>query len=116
MEDSAIQLCGWGQHPTLESDAYATGQALVALHQACGLPVTHPAYQRGVNYLLAGQAADGSWLVLSRSFPVQKYFESGFPYGHNQWISAAASSWATMALILTVEAPMNLIGSGAHDR
>ncbi len=99
---------GWGQHPTLESDAYATGQALVALHQAGGLPVTHRAYQRGVNYLLADQAADGSWAVLTRSFPIQKYFESGFPYGHNQWISAAASSWATMALILTVEAPVKL--------
>ena len=44
---------GWGQQTTLESDAYATGQALVALHQAGGLPVTHRAYQRGVNYLLA---------------------------------------------------------------
>jgi hypothetical protein len=94
---------GWGQHSTLESDAYATGQALVALHQAGGLPVTHRAYQRGVNYLLANQAADGSWMVVTRSFPFQKYFESGFPYGHNQWISAAASSWATMALILTVD-------------
>jgi hypothetical protein len=104
---------GWGQQPTLESDAYATRQALVALHQAGGLPVTHRAYQRGVQYLLANQAADGSWAVRSRSFPFQKYFESGFPYGHNQWISAAASSWATMALTLTVEAPAPLTGSGA---
>jgi hypothetical protein len=104
---------GWGQQTTLESDAYATGQALVALHQAGGLPVTHRAYQRGVQYLLANQAADGSWMVVTRSFPFQKYFESGFPYGHNQWISAAASSWATMALTLTVEAPAPLTGSGA---
>jgi hypothetical protein len=29
---------GWSQHPTMASDAYATGQALVALHQAGGLP------------------------------------------------------------------------------
>jgi len=99
---------GWGQQTTLESDAYATGQTLVALHQAGGLPVTHRAYQRGVQYLLANQAADGSWAVQTRSFPFRKYFESGFPYGHNQWISAAASSWATMALTLTVEAPVNL--------
>jgi len=105
---------GWGQHPTLESDAYATGQALVALHQAGGLPVTHRAYQRGVNYLIADQAADGSWAVQSRSFPFQKQFESGFPYGHHQWISAAASSWATMALILTVQAPAPLTGSGSQ--
>jgi hypothetical protein len=52
-------------------------------------------------------------MVLTRSFPFQKYFESGFPYGDNQWISAAASSWATMALILTVEAPVSLTGGGA---
>ncbi len=104
---------GWGQHSTMESDAYATGQALVALHQAGGLPVTNPAYQRGVSYLLDNQAADGSWMVRTRTFPFQKYFESGFPYGHNQWISAAASSWATMALILTVKAP-NSTGSGAQ--
>jgi hypothetical protein len=107
---------GWGQQTTLESDAYATGQALVALHQAGGLPVTHRAYQRGVQFLLADQAADGSWCVLTRSFPFQKQFESGFPYGHNQWISAAASSWATMALILTVEAPVNLSLSAPPDR
>lgn len=77
-----------------------------------GIPVTQRSYQRGINYLLADQAADGAWLVLSRSYPLQKQFESGFPYGHNQWISAAASSWATMALILTVEAPVNFTGSG----
>jgi Squalene-hopene cyclase C-terminal domain len=103
---------GWGQQPMLESDAYATGEALVALHQAGGIPVTDAAYQRGVSYLLADQAADGSWIVFTRSFPIQRYFESGFPYGLNQWISAAASSWATMALILTVETPANLTGSG----
>jgi hypothetical protein len=105
---------GWAQHSTMESDAYATGQALVALHQAGGVPVTNRAYQLGVSYLLANQAADGSWLVITRSFPLQKQFESGFPYGHDQWISAAASSWATMALILMVEAPVNFTGSSTH--
>lgn len=100
---------GWGQYTTMPSDAYATGQALVALHQAGGLAITHAAYQRGVSYLLSNQAADGSWLVQTRSFPFQKYFESGFPYGHNQWISASATSWATMALTLTIEAPGSVI-------
>jgi hypothetical protein len=38
--------------------------------------------------------------VKSRSFPFQPYFESGFPYGPDQWISAAGTSWATMALTL----------------
>ena len=103
---------GWGLDTNMGSDAYATGQALVALNQAGGLPVTDHAYQRGVSYLLNNQAADGSWFVRTRSFPFQKQFESGFPYGYNQWISAAASSWASMALTLTVEAPVNLLGSG----
>jgi len=38
--------------------------------------------------------------------PFQPYFESGFPHGDDQWISAAATSWAAMALALTVE-PQN---------
>jgi hypothetical protein len=38
--------------------------------------------------------------VKSRSFPFQPYFESGFPYGSDQWISMAGSSWATIALTM----------------
>ena len=34
----------------------------------------------------------------SRAPEFQPYFESGFPYGHDQWISASATAWATMAL------------------
>ena len=52
---------------------------------------------------LRTQAADGSWHVASRSIWIQPYFESGFPYGHDQWISAAGTSWAVMALSLTAE-------------
>jgi hypothetical protein len=36
--------------------------------------------------------------VRSRSLKFQPYFESGFPYGHDQWISAAATAWASMAI------------------
>lgn len=91
---------GWGQKDTMDSDAYATGTALVALHQAGGLSVTDPAYQRGIAFLLKAQQADGSWLVRSRSRPFQTYYESGFPHGKNQFISMAASGWATTALAL----------------
>jgi ankyrin repeat protein len=94
---------GWSQFSTMGSDAYATGEALYALNAAGNMPVTNAVYQRGVKYLLRTQAADGSWHVASRSIWVQPYFESGFPYGHDQWISAAGTSWATMALSLTVE-------------
>ena len=93
---------GWSQLPTMGSDAYATGEALYALALA-RMPVKDPAYQKGVKYLLRTQAPDGSWHVKSRSIWVQPYFESGFPYGHDQWISAAGTSWATMALSVTVE-------------
>jgi len=94
---------GWSQIPTLPSDAYATGQALVALREAAGLPVTDQAYQRGVRFLINTQLEDGSWYVRSRSMPFQPFFESGFPHGHDQWISAAASNWATMALALAAQ-------------
>jgi hypothetical protein len=40
--------------------------------------------------------------VGSRSKPFQTYFESGFPYGKDQFISLAASSWATTALALAL--------------
>jgi hypothetical protein len=91
---------GWAQTEKMESDAYATGTALVALHDAGSLPADDPAYRRGVAFLLKGQREDGSWLVRSRSKPFQTYFESGFPHGKDQFISMAASAWATTALAL----------------
>ncbi len=91
---------GWAQTDTMASDAYATGTALVALHQAGGLSTNDPVYQRGVAFLLKTQREDGSWLVRSRSKPFQTYFESGFPHGKDQFISMAASAWATTALAL----------------
>ena len=89
---------GWGQLPTLASDAYATGQVLVALRQVGALRLTEPAYRRAVEYLLGSQLADGTWYVKSRAVAFQPYFESGFPYGPDQWVSMAASNWAAMAL------------------
>jgi hypothetical protein len=93
---------GWAQRDDMKSDAYATGTALAVLHQAAGLATTDPVYQRGVKYLLATQREDGTWYVRSRSKPFQTYFESGFPHGKDQFISLAASSWATMALALAL--------------
>jgi hypothetical protein len=89
---------GWAQLAGLESDAYATGQAMVALHEAGTLAATDKAYQHGVAYLLRTQLADGSWIVRTRSSPVQTLKDSGFPHGRDQWISAAGTSWAAMAL------------------
>jgi len=91
---------GWSQLATLASDAYATGQALAALAEAGALKPTDPVYEKGVRFLLTTQLADGSWYVRSRAVPVQPYFDSEFPHGKDQFISAAATNWATMALAL----------------
>lgn len=82
----------------LASDAYATGQARVALAESGAMPPADPAFKRGVDFLLNTQFEDGSWFVKSRAIPLQPHFESGFPYGPDQFISAAASNWVTMAL------------------
>jgi len=94
---------GWNQLLTMGSDAYATGEALYALSISGKMSTSDPVYKKGVKYLLRTQAPDGTWHVKSRSIWVQPYFESGFPYGHDQWISAAGTSWAVMALAQTVE-------------
>ena len=96
---------GWGQLPSLDSDAYATGQALYALHVGGKLPVRDEIYRKGVGYLLNTQLEDGTWHVPSRvPFLAQPYFESGFPHGPDQWISCSATSWATMVLTYALDA------------
>ena len=91
---------GWSQDAERESDAYATGSALVALHETGRLTTANPAYRRGVSFLLAVQLEDGSWHVVSHSKPFQTYFESGYPHGPDQFISIAAAGWSTTALAL----------------
>jgi ankyrin repeat protein len=101
---------GWSDIPSVGSTAYATGKALVAL-QTAGLPTADPAYQRGVEFLLNSQQEDGSWYVKSRALGFQPYFNAGFPYAHDQWISAAGTSWATMALTLASPAQAKVTSS-----
>ncbi|MBK5291164.1 MAG: ankyrin repeat domain-containing protein, partial [Acidobacteriia bacterium] len=91
---------GWTQTPALSSDAYATGLALSALQESGALKPSDPVCQRASQFLLKTQLADGSWYVRSRVIPLQPFFESDFPHGHDQWISAAATSWATSALAI----------------
>jgi hypothetical protein len=92
---------GWSQTPNLASDAYATGQVLYAMHEM-GIAATDPAYRSGVAYLLSTQREDGSWFVRSRAPKFQPYFQSGFSYDHDQWISSAATAWAAMGLSYAV--------------
>jgi squalene cyclase len=93
---------GWPQVRYLSSDAYGTGLALYALRQA-GESAQGAVYQSGVRFLLANQKQDGSWHVASRAPKLQPYFQSGFPHGHDQWISAAATAWSVAALAEAVE-------------
>jgi len=92
---------GWAQLAGLDSDAWATGQALYTLATTGTVKVADPAYRRGIAFLLRTQFDDGSWYVRSRAWPFQPQFESGFPHGKDQWISAGGTAWATMALLLT---------------
>jgi hypothetical protein len=93
---------GWSQLATMESDAYATSTALVALHEVGGLGATNEPYMRGLKFLLSKQLKDGSWHVQTRATPVQEYYESGYPHGEDQFISIYAAGWATTALALAL--------------
>ncbi|MFO1497444.1 MAG: ankyrin repeat domain-containing protein [Verrucomicrobiota bacterium] len=89
---------GWAQLPALNTDAYATAQAIYTLRVAGQYEAADAVIKRGVEYLLNNQLADGTWHVRRRAFPFQPTMDSGFPHGRDSWISAAASSWAVMAL------------------
>src|SRR5262245_28567135 len=94
---------GWSQLPAMASDAYATGEALYALGYDGRMAPSEPVFRKGVDFLLRTQASDGSWRVKSRAIWFQPYFESGFPYGQDQFISTAGTAWATLALTLAAE-------------
>jgi ankyrin repeat protein len=96
---------GWAQRDELASDAYATGMTLSLLAEAGVLVPAGATYQKGLNFLLATQAEDGSWHVPSRAAKFQPYFESGFPYGDDQWISSIGTAWAANALAVALEPP-----------
>jgi ankyrin repeat protein len=104
VELKAIQRAdgGWNSLAGRSSDAYSTGQVLMALHEAGGVAITDPAWQRGIAYLVNTQVSDGSWHVASRLHPPAPvsppYIETGHPYGHDQFISSMGECLAVMAL------------------
>ncbi|HEY2253047.1 MAG TPA: prenyltransferase/squalene oxidase repeat-containing protein [Planctomycetaceae bacterium] len=85
---------GWSQTvPEPRSDAFATGQTLYVLSLA-GYSAQRPEIKRGIDFLVATQASDGSWPMISRSTP------NGEP-GSSKLLTpivCAASSWATLGL------------------
>jgi hypothetical protein len=85
---------GWSQTvPGWKSDAFATGQTLYVLSLA-GYTAERPDIKRGVDFLVAKQAPDGSWPMISRSTP------DGSPGSSKLLtpITCAASSWAALGL------------------
>lgn len=93
---------GWSELPEAASDAYSTAMTLYAMREGGGIAAVDPNYTRGVEYLLRTQLDDGSWHVKTRTLPFQPYFESGFPHGPDQWISATATGFAVAALMSTL--------------
>jgi N-acyl-D-amino-acid deacylase len=92
---------GWSPVEGRPSDAYSTGEALVALFDAAAVPISDLAWQRGLSFLLSTQQSDGSWHVPTRLHapaPLSpEYFETGYPYEHDQFLSIMGASWAVMA-------------------
>jgi ankyrin repeat protein len=93
---------GWPELPGYPADAYSTGESLFALHES-GVPATDRAWSAAARFLLSTQARDGTWHVSTRMLsPADvspQYFNSGFPYQKDEYLSYAGSVWAVMALI-----------------
>ena len=73
------------------------------MRQAGAIGAADAAYQKGVKFLLSTQFPDGSWYVRSRAPKFQPYFQSGFPFDHDQWVSSAGTAWAVLALAPAIE-------------
>jgi len=103
---------GWPQLPGYASDAYSTGESLVALREA-GMEATLPLWQRGARFLLSTQASDGTWRVKTRMISPATvsppYFSTGFPYGKEEFLSYAGTAWAVMALLREFPEPAPVV-------
>jgi ankyrin repeat protein len=103
LENSQNADGSWSVAPGWPGEAYATGEALYALHVGGQVSIKDPVYAEGVEWLLRNQLSDGSWFMPTRAVPVQPHtFESGFPHGWHQFASDSASNWAAMALLFTL--------------
>jgi squalene cyclase len=95
---------GWAQLESSESsDAYATGLALLALHDGGAMSPRDPVYQRGVAFLLETQKPNGTWQARKWAHAYNRYFDAGFPYGKSQYISIVSTCYAMMALAHAAE-------------
>jgi squalene-hopene/tetraprenyl-beta-curcumene cyclase len=86
---------GWSQAKEMESDAWATGQALYALASA-GLKAGDPVIAQGQAFLVKTQKEDGSWPMTSRpTKPGTEGSMSLIP------IIGGGSNWAVIGLART---------------
>jgi hypothetical protein len=83
---------GWGQDKELQSDAYATGQALYFLSLA-GAKSDRSDVRRGVSFLVSTQRDDGSWPMKSRAHPGATPMTNPVP------ITYFGSAWASLGLL-----------------
>src|SRR5262249_44637563 len=59
----------WSLLPGYPGEAYATGEALYALHVSGDVSTRETAYTKGVQWLLGNQLDDGSWFMPTRAVP-----------------------------------------------
>jgi hypothetical protein len=83
---------GWAQTAERASDAFATGQALVALHRA-GYTTKDAAVHNGLRFLVRTREAVGTWPMTSQPNP-----ENGKPADDLNPITYAATAWGTLGL------------------
>jgi ankyrin repeat protein len=99
---------GWPELPDYPADAYSTGEALYALREA-GTRANAGLWRKGLKYLMATQAPDGTWRVHTRMLspaPVSPpYFSTGFPYQKDEYLSYAGTCWAVLGLLASLPEP-----------
>jgi hypothetical protein len=78
---------GWAERPGLQSNAYATGQAVFALDEA-GVSLSQPATCGGIQWLVANQEGSGAWSLGVRGTSTDSQSGSAF----------TATSWPVLAL------------------
>jgi hypothetical protein len=96
-----------GVRPTISLPTPTLPAKLFGRSNESGIPASGRSYRRGVDYFLRTQQDDGTWHVVSCAMGFQPYFQSGFPYGHDQWISQAGTAMATIALTYAANLPGN---------